>query len=128
MGVDSSGETGLDVSTDASDDDEESEEENGLEAELVVVAGNPGMPGLMVGSRTATPNTSLEVGVGIIAPEQVEAGIPSVPPLPSTQQFTEGNYLPAAAVFFTGGAFCPGNAAATHPANTAAISCSNAAA
>jgi len=92
LGVDSRGDTGLSVSTNASDDDEESEEENGLEAELVVVADNPGVAGLMVGSRTATPNALLEVGVGVIALEQVEAGIPSVPPLPSTQQFTEGNY------------------------------------
>jgi len=92
LGVDSRGDTGLSISTNASDNDEESEEENGLEAELVVVADNPGVAGLMVGSRTATPNALLEVGVGVIALEQVEAGIPSVPPLPSTQQFTEGNY------------------------------------
>jgi hypothetical protein len=92
LGGDSRGDTGLSVLNDASDDDEESEEENGLEAELVVVADNPGVAGSTVGSRTATPNALLEVGNGVIALEQVEAGIPSVPPFPSTQQFTKGNY------------------------------------
>jgi hypothetical protein len=57
LGVDSRGDTGLSISTNASDNDEESEEENGLEAELVVVADNPGVAGLTVGSRTATPNS-----------------------------------------------------------------------
>jgi hypothetical protein len=91
LGVDSRGDTGLRVSTDA-DNDKELEEENGLKAELVVVADNPGVAGSTFSSRTATPNALLEVGVGVIALEQVEAGIPSVPPLPTTQQFTEGNY------------------------------------
>jgi len=76
-----------------------------LEAE-VVVAGNAGVAGAMAGSRTATPNGLLEVGVGIIAPEQVEDGITSLPPpLPTTQQFTEGtNFIPQQQLFFfTGG-------------------------
>jgi len=102
LGVDSGGDTGLDVSTDASDDDEESEEENGLEVEKVV-AGNAGVAGSMAGSRTATPNGLLEVGLGVIAPEQVEDGIPSLPPLlPSTQQYTEGsNGIPQQQLIFS---------------------------
>jgi hypothetical protein len=91
LGVDSRGDSGISISTNALDDDEESEEENGLEAELVVVADNAGVAGSMVGSRTATPNALLEVGGGVIALEQVEDGISSVSPFP-TQQFTEGNY------------------------------------
>jgi hypothetical protein len=101
MGVDSGGDTGLDVSTDASDKDKESEEENGLELE-VVVAGNLGVAGSMAGSRTATPNGLLEVGVGLIVPEQVEDGIPSVPTFPTTQQFTKGtNGIPQQQLFFS---------------------------
>jgi len=102
LGVDSGGDTGLDVSTDASDDDEESEEENGLEVE-VVVAGNAGVAGSMAGSRTATPNGLLEVGLGVIAPEQVEDGSTSLPPpLPTTQQFTEGtNFIPQQQLIFS---------------------------
>jgi hypothetical protein len=66
----------------------------GLEPELELVGDTAGMAGSMVGSRTATPNVLLEVatgGVGVIVAEQVEAGIPSLPPL-VTQQFMEGNY------------------------------------
>jgi len=92
LGVDSRGDTGLSASTNASDDDKESEEVNGLEAELMVIADNPGVAGSTVGTRTATPNALLEVGAGVLSLEQVEAGTPSVPPLPITQQFTERNY------------------------------------
>jgi len=90
----------------------------------------------MVGSRTATPNVLLEVatgGLGVIAPEQVRAGIPSVPIL-LTQQFTEGNYgIPQQQLIFSPeplataegasadyATICPANATATSPANAAA--------
>jgi hypothetical protein len=105
LGVDSGGDTGLSISTNASDDDEESEEENGLEPELeVVVADNAGVAGSAVGSRTATPNALLEVRVGVIAPEQVEAGIPSVPHTYYTTIHQGKLWYPSATVdFFTGG-------------------------
>jgi hypothetical protein len=67
FGGDSRGDTGLSVLTKPSDDDKKSEEENGFEAELVVVADNPGAAGSTVGSRTTTPNALLEVGNGVIA-------------------------------------------------------------
>jgi hypothetical protein len=65
-------------------------------------AGNAGVACSTAGSRTATPNGLLEVGVGLIVPEQVEDGIPSVPTFPTTQQFTEGtNGIPQQQLIFS---------------------------